>query len=76
MNTNTQTNVLSTHENMHNTFSPVIAKGALNHCSKVLQDLNIDGSKKFSKAHNSGRLFYSVKHEQYTVQYTLLNAHM
>ena len=39
------------------TFSPVIAKGALNHCSKVLQDLKIVGSKKFNSAHSSGRRF-------------------
>lgn len=39
------------------TFSPVVANGALNHCSNVLQDLNIEGNKKFNKAHNSGNLF-------------------
>ena len=39
------------------TFSPVIAKGALNHCSKVLQDLKIVGRRKFNKAHNSGKRF-------------------
>jgi len=38
-------------------FSPVVAKGALNHCSNVLQDLKIDGNKKFKSAHNSGNLF-------------------
>ena len=48
---------------MHNyivqrhTFSPVIANGALNHCSNVEQDLKMLGSKKFNKAHNSGSLF-------------------
>ena len=44
---------------MH-TFSPVMANGALNHCSKVLQDLNMDGNRKFKSAHNSGRLFYTT----------------
>lgn len=39
------------------TFSPVVANGALNHCSNVLQDLNIEGNKKFKRAHSSGSLF-------------------
>ncbi len=40
------------------TFSPVRANGALNHCSNVLHDLKMLGSKKFINAHNSGNLFY------------------
>uniref|UniRef100_A0A915IT37 Uncharacterized protein n=1 Tax=Romanomermis culicivorax TaxID=13658 RepID=A0A915IT37_ROMCU len=36
------------------TFSPVVAKGALNHCSKLLQHLKIDGNRKLSSAHSSG----------------------
>lgn len=40
-------------------FSPVVAKGALNHCSKVLTDLKIDGSRKFRSAQSSGSLFCS-----------------
>lgn len=39
------------------TFSPVMANGALNHCSKVLQLLKIVGSRKFSRAQSSGSLF-------------------
>jgi hypothetical protein len=39
------------------TFSPVVAKGALNHCSNVEDDLKMDGRRKFSKAHSSGSLF-------------------
>ena len=39
------------------TFSPVMANGALNHCSKVAQDLKIAGKRKFKRAHNSGSLF-------------------
>ena len=39
------------------TFSPVTANGALNHCSKVLQALKMEGSKKLRRAHNSGNLF-------------------
>jgi len=50
------------------TFSPVIAKGALNHCSKLLQHLKIDGSKKFSNAHSSGSLFLENS-EGYKLQY-------
>ena len=44
---------------LSSTFSPVVAKGALNHCSKVVQDLKMEGSRKFSKAHSSGSLFCS-----------------
>ena len=40
------------------TFSPVMAKGTLNHCSKVLHDLKIVGSRKLSRAHISSRLFW------------------
>jgi len=43
--------------NIRLTFSPVMANGALNHCSKELQDLKILGRRKFNKAHNSGNLF-------------------
>ena len=49
------------------TFSMVIAKGALNHCSNVAQDLNIDGNKKFIRAQSSGSLFY--KRYQDTLKY-------
>ncbi|KAF3852224.1 hypothetical protein F7725_005579 [Dissostichus mawsoni] len=49
------------------TFSPVIAKGALNHCSKVMQLLNMVGSRKLSSAQSSGSLFCSARScEQYT----------
>ena len=50
---------MHTHTDTHtkHTFSPVMAKGALNHCSKVLQDLKMEGSRKFMSAHNSGKLF-------------------
>lgn len=41
------------------TFSPVVAKGALNHCSKVEHDLKMEGSRKLRSAHNSGSLFCS-----------------
>jgi hypothetical protein len=41
------------------TFSPVVANGALNHCSNVEQDLKMEGNKKFSKAQSSGNLFCS-----------------
>jgi hypothetical protein len=34
-----------------------MANGALNHCSNVAHDLKMDGSRKLSKAHNSGSLF-------------------
>ena len=34
-----------------------MANGALNHCSKVLTDAKMLGSKKFSNAHSSGNLF-------------------
>ena len=34
-----------------------MANGALNHCSKVAQDLKIAGKRKFKRAHNSGSLF-------------------
>ena len=43
------------------TFSPVMAKGVLNHCSKVLQDLKMVGSRKFMSAQSSGRLFWREK---------------
>lgn len=39
------------------TLSPVMANGALNHCSKVLQLLKIVGSRKLRRAHSSGNLF-------------------
>ena len=39
------------------TFSPVIAKGVLNHCSNVVHDWKMEGSIKFIRAHSSGRLF-------------------
>lgn len=39
------------------TFSPVMAKGALNHCSKVLQLLKMVGRRKLSSAQSSGSLF-------------------
>lgn len=39
------------------TFSPVMAKGALNHCSNVLQLLKMVGRRKFSNAQSSGSLF-------------------
>lgn len=41
------------------TFSPVMANGALNHCSKVLQLLKIVGKRKLSRAQSSGSLFCS-----------------
>lgn len=41
------------------TFSPVMAKGALNHCSKVLQLLKMVGSRKLRSAQSSGSLFCS-----------------
>jgi hypothetical protein len=41
------------------TFSPVIANGALNHCSKVLQLLKMVGRRKLSRAQSSGSLFWS-----------------
>ena len=41
----------------NSTFSHVVANGALNHCSNVVQDLKIDGKRKFNRAHNSGNLF-------------------
>lgn len=43
----------------NSTFSPVVANGALNHCSNVVTDLKILGNRKFSNAHNSGNLFCS-----------------
>lgn len=36
-----------------------MAKGALNHCSKVVQDLKMVGSRKLSRAQSSWRLFCS-----------------
>lgn len=39
--------------------SPVLAKGLLNHSSKVCDDLKMSGSKKFIRPHSSGRLFWS-----------------
>ncbi len=42
---------------LSSTFSHVVANGALNHCSNVVHDLNIDGRRKFNNAHNSGSLF-------------------
>ena len=39
------------------TFSPVLAKGALNHCSKVWTLLKMWGSRKFRRDHSSGSLF-------------------
>jgi hypothetical protein len=56
---------------LSSTFSPVVANGALNleikihklfdktahHCSKVPQELKIEGSKKFNSAQSSGSLF-------------------
>jgi len=48
-------------ENICHTFSPVIANGVLNHCSKVLQDLKMSGSKKFMRAQSSGRLFWEER---------------
>ena len=45
------------------TFSPVIANGALNHCSKLAHDLKMLGSKKFSSAHNSGNLFCHIQEQ-------------
>lgn len=41
------------------TLSPVMANGALNHCSKVLQLLKIVGRRKLSRAQSSGSLFCS-----------------
>ena len=41
------------------TFSPVMAKGVLNHCSKVLTDLKMVGRRKFKRAHSSGKLFWN-----------------
>ena len=42
------------------TFSPVMAKGVLNHCSNVATDLKMVGRRKLSRAHSSGRLFCVV----------------
>lgn len=39
------------------TLSPVMAKGALNHCSNVLQLLKMVGRRKLSRAQSSGSLF-------------------
>lgn len=39
------------------TFSPVVAKGALNHCSNVEQDLKMEGRRKLRRAQSSGSLF-------------------
>ena len=46
-------------EEVLHTFSPVMAKGALNHCSKVLQLLKMVGRRKLSSAQSSGSLFCS-----------------
>ena len=51
---------MSAMETGDHTFSPVMAKGVLNHCSKLLHDWKIDGRRKFSNAHNSGGLFYGM----------------
>ena len=56
-----------------NTFSPVIANGALNHCSNVEQDLKMLGSKKFNKAHNSGSLFCVNKNKWMKKMLNILN---
>ena len=45
------------YDGVPHTFSPVMAKGALNHCSKVLQLLKIVGRRKLSSAQSSGSLF-------------------
>lgn len=41
------------------TFSPEAAKGALNHSSKFSIELKIEGRRKLSSDHSSGRLFWS-----------------
>ena len=50
------------------TFSPVMAKGVLNHCSNVATDLKMVGRRKLSRAHSSGRLFCVVKRSERKVQ--------
>ena len=60
------------------TFSPVMAKGVLNHCSKVLQDLKMVGSRKFMSAQSSGRLFWrerTLKHHTMLLYYMSLCYH-
>jgi len=56
------------------TFSPVIANGALNHCSKLAHDLKILGNKKFSSAHSSGNLFCHI-HTYIYIQLHRSNTH-
>lgn len=48
---------ISGHTEGELTLSPVMANGALNHCSKVLQLLKIVGRRKLSRAQSSGSLF-------------------
>ena len=47
------------------TFSPVMANGALNHCSNVEHDLKMVGRRKLSRAHSSGSLFYNTTRHMY-----------
>ena len=58
------------------TFSPVMAKGALNHCSKELHDLKMLGSRKFSRAHNSGSLFCNIIYLPVLHSITQYNSHL
>jgi len=65
---NTKHKITMSKKDLFDTFSPVIANGALNHCSKLAHDLKILGNKKFSNAHNSGNLF--CHSQQHSINYT------